>query len=115
LEDLEEHIRKEKKRMADIDLELKNLEHDLSGVKKERNAAEKRIEELEQMHEWIKQDSHDFGKPGTIYDFSKTNPVDLQTRYNGLKESGKKKKINHKAVSMLERFVFCGMCLLLSF
>ena len=77
-------------------------------VKRHTNAlisSRKFIDRLIAENEWIERDRSEFGKTGTLYDFSKLNLNESQKQLAELREQQHKltKKINHKVMSMFER------------
>jgi structural maintenance of chromosome 2 len=116
-------IKDKKEKVGDAEVKLQELRHEIQGLGKEKTAAANHIIGLEKQYEWIVEEKEyvsfsnvecscpfmilfrQFGKPGSQYDFSKTNVAELRERVKTLEESqkGMKKKVNPKVINMIDR------------
>ena len=124
LKELERAIKDKKQEVGDVEVKLQELQHDIQSLRKEKTAAANHIAGLEKQYEWIAEEKEcvsfenvkyschsqfflirQFGKPGSQYDFSKTNIPELRERVKTLEESqkGMKKKVNPKVINMIDR------------
>lgn len=97
-------IKEKKHVVSQADLNLKSLEHAIQALGKEKTTAINTVANLAKMHDWIAEESDQFGKPGTMYDFGSTDIGQLKERAGQLEESqkGMKKKVNPKVMNMIE-------------
>jgi len=104
LRELDEVIKAKKQEAADADLAIKKLEHDVALLAKEKAGHVTGATNLEKQYDWIKEESHLFGQPGSQYDFSKVDIAQLKDRTRDLEEQqrGMKKKVNPKAMNMID-------------
>ncbi|OSD02346.1 condensin complex subunit SMC2, partial [Trametes coccinea BRFM310] len=104
LKALEQVIKDKKKAISDNELAITKKEHDIASLERERTIAENQATNLEKQYEWITEEQEQFGKPGTPYDFSKADIAQLRARAQELQsqQNGMKKKINPKAVHMID-------------
>ncbi|CDO76576.1 hypothetical protein BN946_scf184950.g2 [Trametes cinnabarina] len=104
LKALEQVIKEKKKAISEHELTITKKEHDIATLQRERTVAENQATNLEKQYEWIIEEHEQFGKPGTPYDFSKADIAQLRTRAQELQsqQTGMKKRINPKAVHMLD-------------
>lgn len=68
------------------DVELKKLAHQVKRFHKDKAEALKYVEHMEQKHSFISAEKQFFGKPGTDFDFKKTDPEEAQRRLAQLDE-----------------------------
>ena len=63
----------------------------------------KRLQDMEEQHEWIKEDRKFFGQPNTHYDFKATDPKEAGQRIQKLEATKDKlsKNVNMRAMNML--------------
>ncbi|KAI8976364.1 condensin complex subunit SMC2 [Trametes punicea] len=104
LKALEQVIKDKKKAISDGELQITQKEHDVGSLQREKTIAENQAANLEKQYEWIIEEHEQFGKPGTPYDFSKADIRQLRARAQELQsqQNGMKKKINPKAVHMID-------------
>ncbi|KAF9005165.1 condensin complex subunit SMC2 [Cyathus striatus] len=104
LKELDKVIKEKKALVAQADLDLKQLEHDIQVLAREKSTAVNHVAALEKTYEWIQEDKDQFGKPGTPYDFTATDIPQLRNKANDLEEAkkGMKKKINPKVMNMID-------------
>ncbi|ORY04728.1 putative SMC2 protein [Basidiobolus meristosporus CBS 931.73] len=90
--------------MADSQLELQKLSHELERYDKERETAARVIAELEKAHEWIVDQKQFFGKENTPYDFEQHDVKDAQKKLKKLELEHDKlrKKINMKVMNTMD-------------
>ncbi|KAI9457325.1 condensin complex subunit SMC2 [Lactarius psammicola] len=104
LRELDEVIKAKKQEAADAELAIKKLEHDVQLLTKEKAGHVTSATNLEKQYDWIKEESHLFGQPGSQYDFSKLDIAQLKDKTRDLEEQqrGMKKKVNPKAMNMID-------------
>ena len=121
LKELERVVKEKKQAIADADLELKQLEHDLQTLAKEKTAATNFITNLEKQYEWIVEEheyvevtvrwdidsdrqNRSFGKTGSQYDFTGVDVNRLREKAKEIEaqQKGLKKKINPKVINMID-------------
>ncbi|KAF6752689.1 nuclear condensin complex protein [Ephemerocybe angulata] len=104
LKELERLIKEKKEVMDQVDLSVGKLQHDITNLEKEKNAAQNLITQLEKQNEWIEEDQHLFGKPGGMYDFEHNDIAQLTKRRTELQDAmnGMKKKVNPKVMNVIE-------------
>ncbi|KAI0264934.1 condensin complex subunit SMC2 [Gloeopeniophorella convolvens] len=104
LRDLDEVIKTKKQEAADAEVTIKQLEHEVQGLAKEKAGHLTGVANLEKLYEWIAEESHLFGQQGTQYDFSKLDIGQLRDRARELEEQqrGMKKKVNPKVMNMID-------------
>ncbi|WVQ94975.1 hypothetical protein IAU59_002067 [Kwoniella sp. CBS 9459] len=104
LADLEKDLKAKKQEIADAELALKKLDHDIGVVAKEKSSAEGHKENLEKQFTWIVDEHQFFGKPNTPYDFQgvNLNHARDQCRELEAQQKGMGRKINTKVMNMIE-------------
>ncbi|KAI1786116.1 condensin complex subunit SMC2 [Ganoderma leucocontextum] len=104
LTSLERVIKEKKAAIADVDLEISKRELEMTALAKEKASLEKAAADLEKQHGWIADESHQFGKAGTAYDFRKLNIADLRKTADELQsqQASMKKKVNPKSVHKID-------------
>ncbi|KAH7101636.1 condensin complex subunit SMC2 [Auriculariales sp. MPI-PUGE-AT-0066] len=104
IKELEEVITAKQQAVADADLQLKKLEHDVQNIQKDRQAQAHFVVQLEKQHPWIQEEKKSFGKAGGPYDFDQVNIGQSREKARELEEmqKGMKKKINPKVLNMIE-------------
>lgn len=101
---LEEAIKTKNTSITEAGLEQQKLGHEIERFDKERDAAMGNIQALEKEHDWIANESEQFGRAGTIYDFRGQNMSDCKARRKTMDERlrGMKNKINPKVMAMID-------------
>ena len=104
LHGLREAIKKKRQGIADAELAIKSLGHEVERLEADVGAAEKGIQHLEQQFEWISAEKELFGSPGSAYDFSKCNMKEITSDCRKLEErqQGLQKKVNPKVMNMID-------------
>ncbi|KAL7424509.1 Structural maintenance of chromosomes protein 2 [Cryptotrichosporon argae] len=104
LVDLERDLKRKRQEIADGELALKKMEHDLGTLGKERSAAEAARDGLERQFAWIADEKQFFGKPGTPYDFAGVNlgQAREQCRELEAQHKGLGRKVNTKVMNMID-------------
>ncbi|KAJ9114125.1 hypothetical protein QFC20_001641 [Naganishia adeliensis] len=104
LADLDQGIKNKKQEVADGELNLKRLDHDIVQHNKERSSADGLIENLEIQFPWIKDEQKHFGKPNTPYDFGGVNLTQAREKCRELESQQKSmgRKINNKVMGTLD-------------
>uniref|UniRef100_A0A669E9F3 Structural maintenance of chromosomes protein 2 n=1 Tax=Oreochromis niloticus TaxID=8128 RepID=A0A669E9F3_ORENI len=84
----------------EVQLKIKELEHNISKHRKDSQDAVTRM--LEE-HDWINSERHFFGQPNTSYDFKTNNPREAGQRLKKLEETTSKleRNVNKRAMNML--------------
>ncbi|KAK9762665.1 Structural maintenance of chromosomes protein 2 [Basidiobolus ranarum] len=90
--------------MADFQLELQKLSHELDRFDKERESAAKVVADLEKSHEWIVDQKQFFGKANTPYDFDSQDVKESHKKLKKLELEHDKlrKKINMKVMNTMD-------------
>ncbi|KAK7027329.1 Structural maintenance of chromosomes protein 2 [Paramarasmius palmivorus] len=104
---LDKGIKEHKKAVQALEEDIGRLTQEIEGCKKAVEQAKAEVAKLERVYTWIEEDKHLFGERGTKYDFDAMNMDDLQIQGQQLEETlrTKKKKVNHRAVNMLDEYV----------
>uniref|UniRef100_A0A8C4FGJ8 Structural maintenance of chromosomes protein n=1 Tax=Dicentrarchus labrax TaxID=13489 RepID=A0A8C4FGJ8_DICLA len=84
----------------EVQLKIKELEHNISKHRKDSQEAVSRM--LEE-HDWIHSERQFFGQPNTSYDFKTNNPREAGQRLKKLEETTTKleRNVNKRAMNML--------------
>ncbi|KAH9009648.1 condensin subunit, partial [Lactarius pseudohatsudake] len=95
----ERRLQEERATLTRFDTELRELdeklEHDVQLLAKEKAGHVTGATNLEKQYDWIKEESHLFGQPGSQYDFSKLDIAQLKDRTRDLEEQ-------HGAMNMID-------------
>ncbi|EPQ29965.1 uncharacterized protein PFL1_02637 [Pseudozyma flocculosa PF-1] len=93
-----------KQEVADGQLSIKQLSHEIEKMQQDCSALEKGVKQLEQQFEWIVSENRFFGQAGTAYDFGKHNMGEVRKRCKKLEEQqqGMRKKVNPKVMNMID-------------
>jgi structural maintenance of chromosome 2 len=96
---------KQEKRLADIEIQLKNLDHSIQGFHTKKKNAQKRYQHLLETHPWIQNEKQFFGKPQSDYDFATRDLKQVELKLKALEEEQDRlaKTINKKVLNMLEK------------
>lgn len=88
-----------------IELKLKDFEHKKKNLNDQFKDARRQIENLIENNSWIEDEKDQFGKPNTVYDFSKNDAKDLQHRLREMKNRKEKlaKQVDVRAMGMLAK------------
>ncbi|KAF8512670.1 condensin complex subunit SMC2 [Hysterangium stoloniferum] len=102
--DLEQVIKNKREAAAEADLLHGKLEHEMETLRKDRTASTTKVRDLEKLYSWITEEKHDFGKPGTVYDFNAQDMTVAKDKIKELEEAqkGLKKNINPKVINMID-------------
>mmetsp|Transcript_6733 Transcript_6733/g.15727 ORF Transcript_6733/g.15727 Transcript_6733/m.15727 type:complete len:1178 (-) Transcript_6733:176-3709(-) len=94
-----------KKKVEEARLAVKKLEHAITRFDKETVDAHKAVEAMLKAHPWIKTERQLFGKPGSDYDWSATDPKRARERMKEVAEQQERlgKKINKKVMGMFDK------------
>lgn len=86
-----------------VQIQLKELEYDISKNKKDSQDAAKKVEQMLAKHDWIATEKQYFGQPNTAYDFEATDPKEAARKLSKLEETRDKlsKNVNMRAMTML--------------
>ncbi|KAH7886786.1 condensin complex subunit SMC2 [Phlebopus sp. FC_14] len=104
LKQLEEVMKAQKAGVADADLNMKRLDHEITALEKDKVAQAGRVDSIEKQFEWIREEYQSFGKAGSQYDFDAVDKESLYQKASELEERqrGMKKKVNPKVMNMIE-------------
>ncbi|KAK0547892.1 Structural maintenance of chromosomes protein 2 [Tilletia horrida] len=104
LSTLREAGKAKRQEIADAELRVKAMRHDIEKAKQDCNSVEKQIKLLESQYEWLITENRFFGQAGSAYDFGKHNMSDIRKTCKKLEEqqAGMKKKINPKVLNMID-------------
>ncbi|XP_063221028.1 structural maintenance of chromosomes protein 2 [Bacillus rossius redtenbacheri] len=93
------------KEMADLELDIKKKEHEVTKVQNEAKDCHNKLAQLAQKYEWIEADKMYFGQPNSAYDFSEHSPQEAGRRAEKLQEQLEKagRSLNVSAMAMLTR------------
>eukprot|EP01138_Halocafeteria_seosinensis_P008016 gb/GECG01008191.1/.p1 GENE.gb/GECG01008191.1/~~gb/GECG01008191.1/.p1 ORF type:complete len:1233 (+),score=321.40 gb/GECG01008191.1/:1-3699(+) len=91
-------------RKQEAENELKRAQHKANKHDSEVNAARKKVQQLEQKHEWIANDKKYFGKPASDYDFDAIDPKEASKKLKKLEREQEQlgKQVNKKVLGMIE-------------
>ncbi|KAL5720567.1 Structural maintenance of chromosomes protein 2-2 [Ranunculus cassubicifolius] len=86
-------------------LEKKKLENEVKRMEMEQKDFSTRVDKLIEKHSWIASEKQLFGKSGTDYDFSSTNPHKAKDKLEKLQaeQSDLEKRVNKKVMAMFEK------------
>ncbi|KAE8632219.1 hypothetical protein XENTR_v10001478 [Xenopus tropicalis] len=87
----------------DLQLKIKELEHNISKHKKDSADAAAKVAKMLNDYEWIASEKHLFGQANTAYDFKTNNPKEAGQRLQKLQEKKEKlgRNVNMRAMNML--------------
>lgn len=104
LKELEQTKAKKSKQITEESLEAQKLSHAVEKLAKDAQTAQQTLTLLEKDHDWIADNSDQFGRPGTPYDFTSRNLNEARSTLKNLSEqfAGMKKKINPKVMPMID-------------
>nr|XP_018896092.1 PREDICTED: structural maintenance of chromosomes protein 2 [Bemisia tabaci] len=91
------------KDIANCDLEVISLQHQMEKLKAEAKDAESKLKEMIRRYDWIEGDRQYFGKPNGIYDFEENDPKEASKRVAKLQETKEKlsRTVNTRAMNLL--------------
>jgi structural maintenance of chromosome 2 len=104
LQALETAVRSKNSLLTEESLEQQKLGHHLEKLEKEQQAATQLLTSLNESHEWITDESDQFGRNGSPYDFKGQNMAECKATLKNITErfQGMKKKINPKVMNMID-------------
>lgn len=104
LKSLESATRAKTNQIADAGLDTQRLKHEIERFAKDTQGAEQSLYALIKEHDWIPDAVSDFGKPGSIYDYSGLNMSETKSIMKALNEkfTGMKKRVNPKVMNMID-------------
>ncbi|KAM3623759.1 uncharacterized protein V6R79_015244 [Siganus canaliculatus] len=87
----------------EIQLKIKELEHNISKHRKDSQDAADKVSRMLEEHDWIHSERQFFGQPNTSYDFKTNNPREAGQRLKKLEETTTKleRNVNKRAMNML--------------
>lgn len=91
-------------KLESLSLEKAKLDSKLRESERGRAGAEQLVQDLNEQHAWIAQEKRQFGKEGSVYEFSPTKVSESSKKLECLeqKQETLAKKINKKAMHMFE-------------
>uniref|UniRef100_A0ACB8ET47 Structural maintenance of chromosomes protein 2 n=1 Tax=Sphaerodactylus townsendi TaxID=933632 RepID=A0ACB8ET47_9SAUR len=94
---------KYKDRNNELQLKIKELEHNISKHEREASDASAKVAKMCKDYEWIAAEKHLFGQPNTAYDFKTNNLKEAGQRLQKLQEKKEKlgRNVNMRAMNML--------------
>lgn len=104
LKSLEDTIKSKNNRITEESLELQKLGHQVEKFGKDQHQATQSLSQMENDHEWIKDEQDNFGRPNSPYDFKAQNIAECKSSLKHITErfQGMKKKINPKVMNMID-------------
>lgn len=104
LKSIDRRMKEKKQAIIDAEIALQKFEHDVQAIAKERTSAMNNAANLVKQFPWITDESDQFGKAGTDFDFSKYDFGSLRQKAEKLEteQKGMKKKVNPKVMATLE-------------
>jgi structural maintenance of chromosome 2 len=101
---LESAVRSKNALITEESLEQQKLGHHLEKLEKEQQAASQMMVSLKESHDWIADETDQFGRAGTPYDFKGQNMTECKATLKNITErfQGMKKKINPKVMNMID-------------
>ena len=104
IKSLEDTRERKRSAIADAGLELQQLKHDVEQFARDRSQAESTLSTLVGEHDWIEEAQGDFGKPGSIYDWSRTDVGQARAYLKKLQDrfAHMKRRVNPKVMSMID-------------
>ncbi|ORY74060.1 P-loop containing nucleoside triphosphate hydrolase protein [Leucosporidium creatinivorum] len=104
LDALDGAIKAKRQEIADGELAIKELEHEIDRLKKDQKAAVDAVAKLEKQFEWISDECQTFGKEGSPYNFAGVRMGEMKKKCQQLEEdqAGMKKKVNPKVLTMID-------------
>lgn len=90
--------------VVELNLREQKLSHDIERFQKDRQYSQQLVEDYEAQHEWIVDEKHLFGEPGTNYNYTNANMPDLrkQLQQLTLNHESLRKKINVRVMNMID-------------
>lgn len=87
----------------DHQLKIKELEHNISKLKRDSTEAAAKVAKMLKDYEWIASEKNLFGQANTAYDFKTNNPKEAGQRLQKLQEKKEKlgRNVNMRAMNML--------------
>lgn len=97
-------VREKRQAVADGELELKQLCHDLGKLEADLAGSSKQLDILKKQFDWIETDQHLFGVSGGPYDFASTNMKTVLADCSSLAErqQGLSGKVNPSVMSTID-------------
>jgi len=91
------------KQAAEQELESQKMAHSVSKLETDVKEADRRVADMLESYEWIKDDRSFFGQPNTAYDFKAQDPAEAGRRIQKLESTKEKlgKSVNMRAMNML--------------
>ena len=104
LRSLEDTIKLKNNRITEESLELQKLGHQVEKFGKDQQQSTQSLSQMENDHEWIKDEQDNFGRPNSPYDFKSQNIAECKSSLKHITErfQGIKKKINPKVMNMID-------------
>ncbi|KAM0935809.1 putative structural maintenance of chromosomes protein [Dioscorea sansibarensis] len=92
-------------RLSDANLERKKMENEVKRMEMEQKDCSLKVDKLLEKHGWIATEKQLFGKSGTDYDFSTSDPYKSRAELDKLQaeQSSLEKRVNKKVMAMFEK------------
>ncbi|KAI8643677.1 P-loop containing nucleoside triphosphate hydrolase protein [Parasitella parasitica] len=90
--------------LVDISLRVQKITHDNERFQKEKQTSEQTVRDLEAQNNWIADEKHLFGQPGSAYDYNNISLVDVRKQLQQLSSNHEKmrKQINVRVMNMID-------------
>ncbi|KIJ99285.1 hypothetical protein K443DRAFT_680122 [Laccaria amethystina LaAM-08-1] len=104
LKELERVIKEKKESISQAEITLKEIEHAVVNLQKEKVTAGNDIVKLQKLHPWIEEDKDQFQVEGSQYDPGDRDIAGLNQKVKELaaSQTGMKKKINPTVMNMID-------------
>lgn len=104
LKELERVIKEKKESISQAEITLKEIEHAVGNLQKEKVTAGNDIVKLQKLHPWIEEDKDQFQVEGSQYHPGQRDIGDLNLKVKELaaSQTGMKKKINPTVMNMID-------------
>ncbi|XP_039125905.1 structural maintenance of chromosomes protein 2-1-like [Dioscorea cayenensis subsp. rotundata] len=92
-------------KLSDANLERKKMENEVKRMEMEQKDCSLKVDKLLEKHGWIATEKQLFGKSGTDYDFSNSDPYKSKEELDKLQaeQSSLEKRVNKKVMAMFEK------------
>ncbi|KGL72685.1 Structural maintenance of chromosomes protein 2, partial [Tinamus guttatus] len=103
IKDKYEEMATYREQSKELQLKVKELEHNISKHKQEATEAAAKVAQMLKEYEWIASEKALFGQPQTAYDFKNNNPEEAGQKLQKLREKKEKlgRNVNMRAMNML--------------
>ncbi|KAI9262024.1 hypothetical protein BY458DRAFT_515616 [Sporodiniella umbellata] len=104
LQELSKIHQKKSEEVVELNLKEQKLTHDIERSQKDKQYSQQVVDDYEAQNEWIANEKHLFGEPGTNYDYTNVNMPDLRKQLQQLtmNHESLRKKINVRVMNMID-------------